>query len=457
MIPRFAVVGRSNKGKSSIVATLAESESVAIAATPRTTRTTQSFSLKVDGEELFTVFDTPGFEDAPAILEWLKAKPIRADQRQARIEEFYRTFHDSDQFRFECELLRPILEGASILYVADASHPFRANFEAEFEILQWTGRAAMALLNQIGPSDYAAEWQRALAQYFRTVKPFNAHSAWINDRIQLIEELAVLNPEQAPALNKAAAVMRRQLQHRLRDSAYLIADLIRDSVSFELKVKASDKTTPSDLAREFYAALRNLELRTRERLARVFGFTHLEVETGDLLPDAYEHDLFSRETSELFGLTRKELLAVGTASGAIAGGTIDAMVGGASLAVGTGIGGLVGSLSSAYLAFSEPKIGGLSLHKKSRRIGPYKNPNFPWILLDRQLAFVQVLLHRTHAQREAVKPQEEKQKLGFTSTLPARTKSKLAFLFQGLRWKLPLTKGTEDLANMIAGILSQLP
>ncbi|RZA21976.1 MAG: DUF3482 domain-containing protein, partial [Proteobacteria bacterium] len=188
-IPTFAVVGRTNKGKSSLVATLTENDRIAVAPTPRTTTYAQDFTYKVDGKALFTIYDTPGFEEAPAILEWLKSVPVAAHERKDRVREFYRTFHESGQYRYECELLKPILDGAAILYVADGSHPFRANFESEFEILQWTGQPSIALLNQIGDGHYEEEWKRALQQYFKAVRVFNTHTAWMHDRIALIEEL----------------------------------------------------------------------------------------------------------------------------------------------------------------------------------------------------------------------------------------------------------------------------
>ena len=40
----------------------------------------------------------------------------------------------------ERRLLAPILAGASVLYVVDGTHPYRPNYEAEMEILRWTGR-----------------------------------------------------------------------------------------------------------------------------------------------------------------------------------------------------------------------------------------------------------------------------------------------------------------------------
>ncbi|MBC7658970.1 MAG: GTPase/DUF3482 domain-containing protein [Chitinophagaceae bacterium] len=456
MIPSFAVVGRTNKGKSSLVATLIENDRIAVAATPRTTTYAQGFTFKINDKPLFTVFDTPGFEEAPAILEWLKSVPVPAHERRARVLEFYRTFHAGEVYRFECELLKPILDGASILYVADASHPYRSNFESEFEILQWTGQPSIALLNQIGEGHYEEEWKRALEQYFRKVLPFNAHTSWARDRIGLLEELKFLSDTMREPLALAIAAMRRQLNNRLRDSALVIADLVQDSLSFEIKLDPDSQwRSEEELSRAFFDGLRALETKCRQHLASIFGFHDLNFDDSTQVPADAEQDLFSKDTWEILGLSRKELLAIGTASGAIAGGTVDAMVGGASFMVGTGIGGLIGSLSSAYLAFSDPEIAGFKLGRKKRTMGPYKNPNFPWVLVDRQITFVNTLLQRTHAQREAIHVSEGNRQ-GSTSHLRAKDKTRLGVIFQSLRWNVRLRSLNESLASELTRLLLNL-
>ena len=77
-VPRFAVVGRVNKGKSSIVATLAEDDSVRVDPRPGTTTEVREYPVRVDGRMLFVLVDTPGFEDAPRARSkwpWRSAPP----------------------------------------------------------------------------------------------------------------------------------------------------------------------------------------------------------------------------------------------------------------------------------------------------------------------------------------------------------------------------------------------
>ena len=115
--PVFAVVGRANKGKSSIIATLAEDDRIEISPIPGTTRRCEAFPVTLDGRTLFTLVDTPGFEQAPAVLHWLEQTKPPSDRRRERVREFVATFEGTQDFVEERELLGPILDGAAILYV----------------------------------------------------------------------------------------------------------------------------------------------------------------------------------------------------------------------------------------------------------------------------------------------------------------------------------------------------
>ena len=83
--PVFAVVGRPNKGKSSIVATLARDDSVGIEARSGSTREARAFPMRVDGEVLYSLVDTPGIQRARAVLEWLQAHGTDAASRPATV------------------------------------------------------------------------------------------------------------------------------------------------------------------------------------------------------------------------------------------------------------------------------------------------------------------------------------------------------------------------------------
>src|SRR5210317_1271133 len=87
-LPNFAVVGRPNKGKSSIVATLARDDSVRIAARAGSTRSTRRFPMQVDGEVLYELIDTPGMQRSRQLLAWLQSHCSDAASRPATVQRF---------------------------------------------------------------------------------------------------------------------------------------------------------------------------------------------------------------------------------------------------------------------------------------------------------------------------------------------------------------------------------
>ena len=170
--PRFAVVGHPNKGKSAIVATLAEDERVAISPIPGTTQFADEFTLQVGGESLYTLVDTPGFQRAHAVLQWLQQHETDASSRPALVQEFVQAHKADPRFHDECTLLDPITKGAGIIYVVDGSKPYGAEYQLEMEILRYTGQPRMALINLIGEANFIDEWRQALDQYFSIVRVF---------------------------------------------------------------------------------------------------------------------------------------------------------------------------------------------------------------------------------------------------------------------------------------------
>ncbi|WP_178338780.1 GTPase domain-containing protein, partial [Marinobacter nauticus] len=115
--PVFAVVGHPNKGKSSVVATLSQNDAIAIALEPGTTRARQAYPLSVDGQQLYTLVDTPGFQRPRRVLQWLEAHSLSASDHPETVRAFVIQHQDDDRYVDECELLAPIIEGAGIIYV----------------------------------------------------------------------------------------------------------------------------------------------------------------------------------------------------------------------------------------------------------------------------------------------------------------------------------------------------
>jgi hypothetical protein len=229
--PTFAVVGHPNKGKSSIVATLAEDERVAISNSPGTTRQANAHSMRMDGQVLYVLVDTPGFQRARAVLDWLEARATSASERPALVAEFVREHESDERFHDECELLKPILAGAGILYVVDGAKPYGREYELEMQILQWTGSPRMALINMIGSDDYSLQWRQALDQYFSIVRSFDAMNADFDNRIGVLRAFAELDERWREPLERTVVVLSEERARRRQRSAREIASFISEALS----------------------------------------------------------------------------------------------------------------------------------------------------------------------------------------------------------------------------------
>ncbi len=404
--PRFAVVGHPNKGKSSIVSALALDDSVQISDTPGTTHKQRSFPLKVDGKVLYELIDTPGFQRARYILEWLQKHDVSADKKHEVIQLFINEYEDNKRFNDEIELLKPIVDGAGIIYIVDASKPYGEEYEAEMEILRWTGQPSMALINHIEETDYSLEWKRVLGQYFKMVRTFNPMRANIEDHISILESMAQLKEEWIVPVKSSIVLFEAYHTQMLEKSCEVLSRLVYDALSYKeelsLKTEKVEESDKEKIEEKYKAYLRELEIKTQKKIEKIWKHEHLE--KMQTLLTFEEIDLFSQEAASVFGLTRKELLITGATSGAIAGAGIDLLFLGHTLLLGGAIGGLVGGVG-AYFGFdelSDIKVLGQKVGKRYLQMGPMKNRNFPYILLGRALYHTSTIAKRSHALRSTV-------------------------------------------------------
>jgi len=405
--PRFAVVGHPNKGKSSIVSTLAHDETVQISDIPGTTTKQRSFPLQIDGEILYELIDTPGFQRARALLEWLEREEVSADRKVERVQRFVYEHREDPRFHDEIELLEPILNGAGIIYVVDGSKPYGAEYEAEMEILRWTGQPSMALINLIDDTDYVAEWKRALGHYFRLVRVFNPMEANFSQHIALLESMAQLREEWTAPVKRSIDIFTTYRRQKIADSAQLISELLAASLSYveslSISGEEASRKEKEKMLERYKMHLRKIEERSHRKIAETWNHSKLEKEAQ--LPLFQEMDLFSRESASLFGLGKKEMIVTGAAGGALTGSGVDLMLGGTSMMLGSAIGAVIGG-AGALLGFNEiaeMKVLGQKLGSRYIEAGPMQNRNFPYILLRRALYYTQELANRPHADRSKIR------------------------------------------------------
>src|SRR5436309_2770215 len=115
--PLFAVVGAVNHGKSSVISTLIEDDSVRISKTPGETTDCQYFYVKAGGGEVMRLCDTPGFQNARAAVEQMRQLVSQHAQPSDALRAFVRENSARPEFEAECKLFAPLVEGAGVIYV----------------------------------------------------------------------------------------------------------------------------------------------------------------------------------------------------------------------------------------------------------------------------------------------------------------------------------------------------
>lgn len=420
-IPCFGVVGRINTGKSAVLATLLEVDDdrvIRVSPTPGETTRCQALPVEFDGRELVRFIDTPGFSRPVEAMRAIQELHGEGTPGLAAIRRFVES-QEADgagEFEDEIRLLQPILEGAGILYVIDPSRPLRDAFVAEMEILRWTGRPRMALLNEkADSSEHLTAWKNRLGSYFNLVRTFNAHHARFEERKHLMRSLLDIDEGNRGILEEAISLIEAEWEIRREEAADTILEMLCDCLTLRVEGKLEDAERRSkrkkemkvrELSTKYLEKVRHLERKACQRLLGIYRHHLVEVEAGR---EAYEGiDLAAEETWRKWGLSRGQLTVAGALAGAAGGALVDVSTGGLTHGVGTAVGAVGGFLAAFFKGADFPELGvggkgGLTIKSGSGRalvVGPPRNENFPWILLDSALHHYEVISERAHGRRE---------------------------------------------------------
>ncbi|MCF8986477.1 DUF3482 domain-containing protein [Pseudomonas syringae] len=362
---RLAVVGHTNVGKTSLLRTLTGDVSFGeVSHRPSTTRHVEGARLSVDGEALVELYDTPGLEDAIALLDYLERldRPGERLDGPARLARFLDGSEARQRFEQEAKVMRQLLDSDAGLYVIDAREPVLAKYRDELAVLASCGKPLLPVLNFVSAQQHREpEWREALSRLgLHALVRFDSVAPPEDGGRRLYESLALLLESARPRLERLIDDQEKQRTAKRHSAARLIAELLIDCAACRRSVE-----TTADQEQQAVEALRKAvrqrEQQCVEALLKLYAFRKDDVSSSDLplMDGRWGDDLFNPETLKLMGVR----VGGGVAAGAAAGAGVDLMVGGVTL----GAAALVGAIAGGALSTARSYGGRLLGKLKGRR------------------------------------------------------------------------------------------
>lgn len=462
MIPEFAVIGHPNEGKSSVVSTLTEDDRIEVSRTPGETTVSRQYTVIIDGKDIIRFVDTPGFQVPRQTLSWFKA--FEGNPAEI-IRQFIVKHKDDPFFKDECELLGPVARGAGIIYVVDGSRPVRDDDRAEMEILRLTGRPRMAIINsKTDGKDYTSDWKFEFQRHFNSIRVFNSNTANFTERIKMLESLKSIDQEWEPMLSQVINAFARDWQKRIRLVSANMIETIEQSLSFSVSeafTKSTDQEKLNEkLNKKYQDHIKHLEKELFQKIRTLFKHHLFNVHLPEY--SILRHDLFSKKTWELLGLTTEQLAAAGAILGGAMGAFIDTAAAGITFGVFTAIGGIIGAGSAVISGKKvvKKKTAGIRLGGDKLQLGPNKNLQFLYILIDRALIYYSHIINRPHGRRDVTRSLAEtnRSRRGYSTGFTAHQRNVCAKFFKVVTGRsfIKEEKARSDFEELIESILNEI-
>ncbi|MFV0438335.1 MAG: GTPase/DUF3482 domain-containing protein [Desulfopila sp.] len=425
-VPEIAILGHPNEGKSSVLSTLAEDDSVRISPTPGETTACRTFPIIIDGREVLRFTDTPGFQNPSRVLAEMRRL---SGEGQDPVQAFRQQFGDADDLRDDVELLSPLARGAGIIYVVDGSRPVRNVDRAEMEILRLCGRPRLAVINcKEDQQDELTSWKNEFRKNFNANRLFNAHRATYAERISLLEALKAIDQDWQAPLDQVVRAFKADWQARNTATVEILLAMIRDNLSYSISDDLADghdsAAQEKRLADRYRQALEDRERQAHQKIRALFKH-HIFQYT--LPPQSLlNEELFGERTWSLLGMSPTQVAIASALGGAVVGAKLDLLTAGLSFGVFTGLGGAAGALGALYggrkLTATARELLGIRIGGEKLKIGPAASIDLLLILINRGLLFYRHTINWAHGRRDYQAGQaaaDTSDSRGYTSAWPA--------------------------------------
>ena len=350
---KLAVVGHTNVGKTSLLRTLTRDVGFgAISHRPSTTQHVEGARLSVDGEALIELYDTPGFEDAVALYEYIEQLPKTAERLDGPelLQRFLNSSEARQRFEQEAKVLRQLLQSDAGFYVIDAREPVLAKYRDELAILAMCGKPLLPVLNFVNSAEQREPaWREVLARLgLHAVVRFDTITPPQDGEQRLYENLSLVLDSQRPRLQRLVDYNQAQVQVRRKAAYRLIAELLIDVSTCRRSVHPDQL---EEAIQDLHRDVRQREQTCVEALLKLYAFRKDDAQASALPLEEgrWGDDLFNPATMKQLGIK----VGGGMAAGAATGVGIDLLTGGLSLGMATVVGAAVGGLTQTFRNYGE--------------------------------------------------------------------------------------------------------
>jgi hypothetical protein len=371
-VVRLSLISHTNVGKTTLARTLLKRDVGVVRDAAHVTEVAERHVL-IEAPEghVLELWDTPGFGDSARLLRRLRQSGNALGWFLTQVWDRYtdRPFFSSQQAMLNVRDTADV-----VLYLVNASEdPAAAGYvAAEMEILGWTGKPVVVLLNQLGPpqppeiaADDSTRWSRHLSAFpcVRDVVAFDAFArCWVQEETLLARIEAALPAEQRASFEAlrrawsarnvatyagALAVLARHLAAAATDLEQVPSRSLAQSARAWIGDLARGEARPDPLLEAAQAALaRRLDdslLAATNELVALHGLSgRAAAEIGERMVGAYAIDA-------TLDVGKASVLG-GALSGALGGLAADLAAGGLTFGAGALLGGLIGAAGAHGLA-----------------------------------------------------------------------------------------------------------
>ncbi len=369
---QFALISHTNNGKTTLARTLVGVDVGEVRDAAHVTIFAESHPLlTTSAGDLLLLWDTPGFGDSVRLLKRLamSGNPIGWFLREVLDRYRDRPFWLSQQ------ALRTARDAADVvLYLVNSSEsPKDAGYlPSEMKILEWLGKPVVVLLNQMGAPRPASEeraeqvrWQQHLQQYpiVREVLALDAFArCWVHERVFYDAVGKLVAPSKQAGYRRLFAVWEASNTARFHSAMELTAQLLANAAFDHELVQDEQKSMFKTALKAVGLGKGSEQKRHEQAMASLMARLNLAIGTATARLLAL-HKLDASVAATIHARVRDNFvvrapidkaqagLLGAVISGAATGLSADLVAGGLTLGAGALLGGVVGALTFAGVAW----------------------------------------------------------------------------------------------------------